>query len=42
LARLYVVQHDKARAQEVLQDLLRLRPESVAAKQGLQQLVSMP
>jgi Flp pilus assembly protein TadD/peroxiredoxin len=42
LARLYVVQHDKAKATATLEELLRMRPESAAGKQGLQMLESMP
>ncbi len=38
LARLYVLRHEEAKAKEVLQDLLRARPESLPAKQALQML----
>ena len=42
LARLYAVEGDKAKARAILDDLLRLRPESVAGKQGVQALDAMP
>ena len=42
LARLYVVEGDREKARAVLNDLLRLRPESAAGKQGLQALDAMP
>ncbi len=42
LARLYVVQQDKKKAIEVLQDLLHLKPDSVAGKQALQMLTATP
>jgi Flp pilus assembly protein TadD/peroxiredoxin len=42
LARLYLLQHDKAKARSVLQDLLRIRPESIAGRQALQALEAAP
>ena len=35
LARLYLLQKNKIKARDALQALLRRRPESAAAKQGL-------
>ncbi len=42
LARLYVQEHDKTKAAQALNDLLEVEPESVAARQGLELLGSMP
>ncbi len=42
LARLYALQHRTAEAKQVLQDLLRLKPESPSARQALQALDAAP
>jgi Flp pilus assembly protein TadD len=42
LARLYAVQHEKEKAKQTLEDLLRLQPDNAGAKQGLVMLDSMP
>jgi FimV-like protein len=42
LARLYVMQNDKDKAREVLQDLLRVQPENPNAKQAIDVLNSLP
>jgi Flp pilus assembly protein TadD len=42
LARLYLVQNDKARAREILDALLRLQPDNSAARQALARVQSAP
>jgi Flp pilus assembly protein TadD len=42
LARLCLVQNDKARAREILDALLRLQPDNSAARQALARLQSAP
>ncbi|AFL89143.1 TPR repeat-containing protein [Terriglobus roseus DSM 18391] len=42
LARVSLLQHDKAKARSVLEDLLRLRPDSAAGRQALQTLDAAP
>ena len=42
LARVYLSQHQKLKAQAIIDQLLRLRPESPAGKQGLQMLQAAP
>jgi Tfp pilus assembly protein PilF len=41
LARLYMMQNDKARAKAVLEDLLRVQPGNANAKQAMDALSSM-
>jgi hypothetical protein len=36
------MQNDKARARDVLQDLLRIQPENPTAKQAIEVLNSLP
>ena len=42
LARLYVMQNDKEKAREALQELLRVQPEHPGAQQALEMLKSQP
>jgi len=42
LARVYLLQRDKPKARAVLEDLLRLRPDSTAGRQALQTLDAAP
>ena len=42
LARLYVMQNDKEKAREVLQELLRVQPQHRGAQQALEMLKSLP
>jgi hypothetical protein len=42
LARLYVIQNDKAKAVETLEELLRVQPQHQAAQQAVEMLKSQP
>jgi Flp pilus assembly protein TadD len=42
LARLYVIQNDKAKALKTLEELLRVQPQHQAAQQAVEMLKSQP